>query len=108
MSFGFKNTWKPEAEIDRIERAQREGLTAAAAEGEAILKSPAPTGWPRRTGFLANSSGHTEAAQVDGGWQSEVTVQAEYWPFVNKRTKTMERMGEAVTKALPDHINGRL
>lgn len=108
MSFSFKHTWNVNPAVERAKNAQRDGLTATAAQGEAILKSPAPTGWPRRTGFLAASSGHEPAEEDGDGFVSRVTVQAEYWIYVNNRTKTMERMGEQLNQILADEIESRM
>lgn len=108
MSFGFRNAWNTRPARERVDAAQRDALNEAGADGETIMKSPAPTGWPRLTSFLANSSGFDEARRERDGWRGGLTVDAEYWPHVNRRTQTLNRAGEAVARTLGERVKRRL
>lgn len=104
MSFPFRHTWHGQRRLDIIREAEANALTEAAIEGVFICQSPAPTGWPRRTGFLANSTGFEEAVEEDDGLVSQITVQAHYWIYVEGRTKVLSRAGEAVARTLGDRV----
>lgn len=101
----FIHEWTPEEAESAIDRLQIDALTAGAAYGELIQKSPAPTGWPRRTGFLANSASHQGPERTATGFRAETNVHAEYWIWVNRKTKVLERAGEAAMRVVAKRMS---
>ena len=105
---GFKKTWRGN-EIQREERdAAKRALNGTAADTVTLCQSPAPVGWPRRTGFLAGSTNFEAAVETPTGIIAKVVARANYSIYVNAKTNTLNRNGDTMARTIGERIREEL
>lgn len=105
---GFRRTWNgPRVQRD-VRDASKRALTGAAADTVTLCQSPAPVGWPRRTGFLAGSTNFEAAEETENGVTSRVVARANYSIYVNAKTNTLNRNGDTMARTIGERIREEL